>query len=87
LQTGAVENVHSDNDVATFAEVDQRQCEFGIEQGRERDNDRTGGDCRARRQSPGGVLESIAGTEHRVQHPIELALPDISSEPPWTVAA
>ena len=36
---------------------------------------------------PGRALELFAGTEHGVEHPVELALPDVGAEPPRAVAA
>ena len=83
----AIENVDGDHDMAAFAEVDQRQREFGVEQRGERDDDRARRNGRTRRQCARCVFESVAGAEHRVEHPIELALTDVSAEPPRAVVA
>ena len=44
-------------------------------------------DGRTGRQSARCVFEAVAGAEHRIEHPIELTLTDVSAEPARAVAA
>ena len=73
--------------MAAFTQIDERQREFGVEQGGERDDDRTDRNGRTGRQCARCVFEAVAGAEHRIEHPIELALTDVSAEPPRAVVA
>ena len=66
--------------MSTFAEVDERQREFGVEQGGERDDDGAGRNGRTGRECARCVFEAVAGAEHRIEHPIELALTDVSAD-------
>ena len=83
----ALQHVDGHHRVAAPAQVDQRQREFGVEQRGERDDDRPRRDRRTRRQCACGGLEFVAGAEYGVEHPVELALPDVGAEPSGPAAA
>lgn len=87
LERTAIKNVDSNHDVAAFTQVDQRQRELGIQQRGKRNDNRSCGNSCARSQRPGGVFEPFPGAEHGVEHPIELALPDVGAQPSRPIAA
>ena len=84
----ALEHVDGDDGVAALAQIDQRQarirCRACVEK---RDDDRT------RRHAPRAApmcpwwFEFVAGAEHGVEHPVELALPDVGAQPARPTAA
>lgn len=72
-------HIHRHHGVPPFGQVDQSECELGVEQCRERDDDRTRRDGRPGRQCACGVLVFAADPEGRVEHPVELAPADVGA--------
>ena len=81
LNRAALQHIHCHHGVPALAQVDQRERELGVQQGRERDDDRPGWDGGPGRECSGSGFEGVSYTEHRVEDPVELPLSDVGTQP------